>query len=794
MKVALRTMARHKSFTLINFAGLTLGLTACFLIGLYVRDEMRFDKFIPDNQDVYRIYYEVTDKEGTSKVATTPPVFASVLQQHPEVNKTTRFLNHSAKELFEAGGKKLYQGNGIFADTGFFELFPLQLVFGSFKNVLNDPSSIMISEEMSQKFFGKENPVGKEIQLDKDLFNIKGVFRNTLQFHLPVEYIIPLSAAGIPADRLQDWGWYGFYNYIRVNKGTDIKLLEKKFQAEAKPFLKGSSSFIPLFQPLREIHLHSSDFKYDMAEKGDIGYVKALSIIAIFILLIACFNFVNLATAKSLQRAKEVGVRKSIGASRLQLVTQFVGETVLLSLICIIISVLLTFILLPFLNNFTGKHIVFNLFTDPAIGVSLISLGLLVGILSGFYPALILSRFKPTDVLKSNAIGNLHPGRIPWLRHGLVVIQFSISILLIISSIVVLTQVNYLHNKELGFNKEQIIFFSMKGSKMKKEHDAFRNRLIRIPGVSSVSVGYGFPGDQFGNGDIKTVVNGEERTIFANYLMTDYDYIKTLGFQLISGRDFSKQISTDKDEAYIINETAAKELGFGTPQKALGQKLLWNTWAKFDSIKTGLVIGVVKDFHYKSLYDKIEPAVMQIYPAAYSKVAVKINTSDAKNIIGGITSIWNQYSPDYPIEYNFLDENFRQMYVKDDKLKSMLWIFTAITVLISCLGLFGLAAYSAERRKKEIGIRKVLGASAKGLIMLLSKEFIRLSLLAFIIASPIAWYFMNSWLQDFAYRINITWYVFAITGVIAVGISLMTVSFQAIKAAFANPIKSLRTE
>jgi putative ABC transport system permease protein len=792
--VAFRNIRKHKGFSFINIAGLTLGLTACLVIGLFVRDEKQFDKFVPEGEQIYRAYYEITGEEGTSKIATTPPMFATVLQQQfPEVEKTARVLNLQSKGLFTAGTKKMYEQNGILADPTFFDIFPLSFVHGFPAKALEQPNAIIISNEMAHRYFGNKNPVGKDILLGNDPFQIKGVFKNDQKFHLRINYILPMAAAAIPEERMQSWEWYGFTNYVKLKKGADIQGLQNKFQNYSRPFLKAPGlTYLPLFQPLHNIHLYSSDFKYDNVERGNITYVKALTIIAIFILLIACFNFVNLATAKSLQRAKEVGVRKAIGANRKQLLFQFLCETILLTFVSITLSIGLIFLLLPSVNNFTGKHIVFDFFTNPVILAVVLALTFVVGILAGFYPALVLSGFQPIKVLKGAVVSAAGTGKVPWLRHGLVIIQFSLSVLMIISAIVVIKQVSYLHNKDLGFNKDQVLFFPMRGENLTNNYESFKKEIQQIPGVSCVSVGYGFPGDIFGDGLMKVPRKGEEKK--ATQLMVDHDYIKTLGLKLIAGRDFSTDIKTDKDNAYIINETAVKDLGLGTPEDALGETLLWNTWRKPDLVKKGQVIGVVKDFHYKSLYDKVEPAVLQIYPEAYSKVAVKLRTAGIENSIASIKKVWNRFTPAYPIDYNFLDESFDQMYKADDKLKSLLWMFTAITIFVACLGLFGLAAYAAEHKKKEISIRKILGASVHGVVLLLSKQFIKLVIIAFFIASPIAWYLMNMWLQDFPYRVFLSGWIFIISGLLAIIIALATVSFQAIKAAIANPVKSLRTE
>ncbi len=800
---AFRNITRYKGFSFINIAGLTLGLTACILIGLFVWDEHQYDRFLQGGGQVYRVYDKYTNNEGTQTLAVSSPMFAVTLQQDfPEVEQTARvMMTAEYKTLFEAGKKRFYEQSGFFVDSTFLNVFPLKLKYGSSAKALGDPASIVISQEMAERFFGNDNPVGKQILKDKTPYQVKAVFEKNSKFHLQFNYLIPLAAAQIPAERMQSWGWHQFFNYVKLKKGTDVHALELKFQSDVKQKARASapdasSTDKPFFQALKDIHLYSADFKFDMAQRGNITYVNALTIIAIFILLIACFNFINLATAKSFQRAKEVGVRKSIGAGRKQLMLQFIGETVLLSFISMIISVCLALLLIPWLNQFTGKNISFTMFLNPAVQGLLLVLMLVAGIAAGLYPAVVLSGFKPVKVLKGGIPNDDQPGKIPWLRHSLVVTQFALSVLLIISAIVVFKQTDYLHNKDLGFNKEQIMFFPMRGDKMFKNTDAFKNELLKSPGVSSVSIGYGFPGDAVAGDEIIVPVNGVRTTQSATQIMADYDYIKTLGLRIVAGRDFSEEMKTDKDHAWIINETAVKQLGFGTAQKALARDLYWHPWgaANPDSLKTGKIIGVVKDFNYKSLYDKVETTIIQIFPDAAWKVAVKMKTAGIGNTIDAVKSAWNKFTPEYPIEYKFLDENFQEMYTAEDKLKSLLWVFTVIAIFIGCLGLFGLAAYTAARRKKEVSIRKVLGASTRGIVLLLSKNFIKLVLISLIIASPVAWFFMNKWLEDFAYRISIEWWVFAVAAIIALSIAFLTVSFQAVKTAMANPAKSLRTE
>ncbi|MES1222545.1 MAG: ABC transporter permease, partial [Bacteroidota bacterium] len=603
-KIAFRNLSRNKAFSFINIFGLAAGLTTCILIGLFVWDEYQYDRSVTGGEQVYRVYSEYKNNDGTQNMAATPPAFATtLLKDFPEVEKTARvMMQPENKRLFEAGNIKIYESSGYIADSTFFEVFPLPFKYGSASDALNAPTDIILSDEFAQRLFGNENPVGKQLILDKSPLQVKGVFKKDPKFHIQFNYMLPLSAIAmyVPASRMESWVWHQFITYAKLKKGTHVQSLQSKFQKEVTQLSKSATneaaaSDKPIFQPLADIHLHSADFKFDIAKRGNITYVNALTIIAVFVLLIACFNFVNLATAKSLQRAKEVGVRKTIGAGKKQLVFQFIGETIVLAFISIIVSVCLASFFLPWMNSFTGKTISIALFANPVMILLLLALTLLVGVLAGFYPAIILSNFKPVKVLKGSS-GESNTGKTPWLRHSLVVLQFSLSALLIICAIVVFNQVNYLHNKDLGFNKEQIMFFPMRGDKMTNNVETFKNELAQAPGVSSVSIGYGFPGDAVAGDEIIVNKNGQQVSLSATQLTIDFDYIKTLGLQVIAGRDFSKTMGTDKDHAWIINETAVKQLGFGTPEKALGKTLSWHPWGASnpDSLKVGQVIGVVK--------------------------------------------------------------------------------------------------------------------------------------------------------------------------------------------------------
>lgn len=793
LKFSLRNIRRHKSYSALNITGFSLGILACLLIGLFIYDENGFDRQVPHGERIFRAYYTIASDEGNTICATTPPTFATTLKQEfPEVEQTLRFLSIKSKLLFGYGDVKTYEEGGILSDPNFTELFPLHMEEGAAVANLTGTKSVLISDVLAQKLFGKEPALQKAVIIGKNPYTVTGVYKKDPHFHLDVNYILPLASQNIPEDRLGDWGWYGFYTYVLVKPSASVAALEKKYQAFVNPFVNkpgADRKFTPHFQPLPAIHLYSAAFEYDLAVKGNITYVRVFIVIILFLLLIASFNFVNLAIARALQRAKEVGVRKSIGASRGQLIAQFLAETFILTFVSAGIAFVATCVTLPFLNQFTGKAIPYAVLFSPSSISLLLLLVLVISVIAGMYPAFVLSGFKPTSVLKGLLDGTATKKVV--IRQGLVVVQFSLSVLMMIAAIVVIRQVAYMHKKSLGFKKEQLLLFSVPGTALDENADVLRQELLGSPFITNVSAGYGFPGDLYGDGMVTIPHNGVTKK--TNLFMVDEDYLKTVGLQVVAGRDFSKAYRLDKNN-FMINETAAKEFGFSSPQQAIGQTLTWPTWKNPDSIKTGQVIGVVKDFHYKSMHDKIEPLTLQIYPPAFAKLAVRIKTDGVPEALAQIKKVYQKFSPDYPLVYDFLDERFESMYASEDKLKTLVSIFTGMTLFIASLGLLGLAAFAAERRRKELAIRKVLGASAKGLIRLLSQEFMILVGVAFLVASPVAYYFMNQWLQDFAYRIHLSWWIFVMAGGVTLLVALLTVVSQIIKVSTANPVRNLRTE
>ena len=800
-KTAIRNLLRYKGFAFINISSLTIGIIGCLVIGLFVWDEWQFDKKIPGGENIYRIYEERNNNGNITYGAPVPPAYASFLkQQYPEVDASMRILMSSDKFLMELGENKNYEDKGWFVESSFFQIFPLKFSKGDPNTALSEPKTVILTEDLAKRYFNKEDPINKTIYIDKDTFVVKAVLAKLpAHFHLDFHYLMSLPSVGIPKERMERWTWHQFYSYVKLKPGSNVQQLQSKFQAHIKkeiyPTLgQAGFTFLPFFQPLKDIHLKSSEFIYDNAIRGNQTYVKALTIIALFVLIIACFNFVNLSTARSLRRAKEIGVRKVIGAERKQLIIQFISETILLSVFSILFAAIATFLIIPVLNQFTGKSIEFNPLSNPLLALIIVVAGILIGVLAGIYPALVLSGFQPIKVLKNMKLVGSGGG--VWLRQGLVIIQFALSVLLIVSTTIVYRQTKYLNDKDLGFNKDQVVYFQVRGD-MERNLETFKSELKRSSNIVSVTSGYGLPGDQYAGDGVTTTGNDGAKERPANVFIGDHDYIKTLGLRIIAGRDFSRSMSTDEREAFIINETAVKEWGYGTPEKAIGQPISWNEWEPRDTsnpVKKGKIIGVVEDFHYKSLHEKVTASVIQIYPQVVFKVAAKLKTADIKNTIAYITSVWNKFSPGYPLDYKFMDDTYGAMYKAEEKLSDLLWVFTVMAIIVGCMGLFGLAAFSAEQRTKELGIRKVLGANMFSIVGLLSKNFLLLVVIASVIAFPIAWWTMNNWLKDFPYRVSISWWVFGVAIIAALAIALLTVSFQAIKAALANPVKSLRTE
>lgn len=799
-KIALRNLWRQRLSSTINILGLVIGLAGCLLIGLFVHDEWQFDRHHPAGDQVYRIFASRYGNDGEATWAGTSPAIGPTLKtDFPEVAQTLRLHQVRSKQLFEKGENSYLEEKGLLAESAIFDFFYLPFRYGSPDGALEEPNTVVLTAQLAGKFFGNENPVGETLQIGGDEVRVNGVLEPlSPHFHLDFNFLLSFQEVinAVSEERINSWIWQDFANYVKLNPETDVDRFAAKLPAfvekHAHPQTKERGFYYYLhLQPLTDIHLHSAHFTNDMAVRGNARYVNGLAIVGLFLLLIACINFINLTTARAVRRAKEVGVRKVAGAVRSQLALQFVSEAVLIVGIAMFVAIQLTNLALPYLNDFTGKELAFPILSSSLLLTSIVGLTLLTGLLAGIYPAFVLSGFRPSIALKG---GQVQPdGHVKWLRQGLVVVQFTLSILLIIGVTVIFRQLNFLKHSDLGFDREQLLYFQMRGN-LFQNFETTKAEFLKVPGVTSVSTCFGIPGDIVSGDDI-IVPAPERKNLPARIFNVDHEYIATVGMEVIAGRDFSKDIKTDASEAFIINETAVQTLGLGnTPEEAIGKPLEWQMWTDQDTIKKGRVIGVVKDFNYESLHQAVQTTVLHIYPDAYWKMALRINTDDLAGVISNLKQTWNRFETGYPLDYQFVDESFGAMYKEEQKLSSMLWVFAILAIFIACIGAFGLATYAIEQKRKEIGIRKILGASVTSIVKLLSKDFLILVVIALVLASPIAWYTMNQWLADFAYRINIEWWMFALSGLIALLIAGLTIGGQSIRAALANPVEALREE
>lgn len=784
LTVALRNLWRNKAFSLINITGLSVGLAAGILLLLWVQDELSFDRFHRNAANIYRLSARM-DMEGEEQIWGTPaPILVFGLKDVPEVANACRIKQNWGEALYQYGDKSLMQGKSAYVDASFFELFSFPLVKGNPRKPFSAVRSMVITETTARKYFGNDDPVGKIIRVDnKHNYEVSGVIRDmpgnsSLQFQVLLPMNIVKEEFGGNGEWKtidEDWGNYNYDTYFSLhNAAAASTVAEKLTQIHRKNQPNEFTAKMNyLMQPLLKLHLYRAD-----GTDGGIQTVKILGLVAIIIILIASINYVNLATARATKRAKEVSMRKIVGAGRRQLFGQFMGESALVLGMSLVLALLIIGLLVPVYNDLSGKQLVFNPL-DPQI-LTVLSLTMLATlVLAGCYPAVLLSSFKPLQLMRSTAYSS--GGSNSAFRKGLVVVQFVLSIMLIISTLVVSGQLDYIRQKNLGYNKENILTFGLR--EIDKHYDAAKAELLKQPGVLGVTAtGGNILNNWSSTGDTDWDGKAPNRTFIINQLPVERDFLEVMNLQLVAGKGFA---GTPADSTnYILNETAIRQMGIQNP---VGKRF------KFHEID-GTIVGVVKDFHFKNLSEKIEPMILFYYPGWRGAMYVKTTGKEAPKAIAAAGKIWNQYNSGYPFEYSFMDEEFNRMYQTDQTVGKLFNFFAAIAIIISCLGLFGLAAFTAEQRTKEIGIRKVLGASVKNIVLLLSKDFVRLVLLAFVIATPIAWYAMSQWLENFAYSIDISPWVFAVAGLLALLIAFLTVSWQALKAALMNPVKSLRNE
>jgi putative ABC transport system permease protein len=801
-KVAFRNLWKNKAFSAINIIGLASGLGICLLILLYVLDELSYDKFNTKANRIFRVNNEVRFGDNHFDLAVAPAMMGpTMVKEFSQVEQYTR-IRWYGSFLVRKGSENIKEGRVGYGDSTLFDVFSLPMLAGNPKTALKDPHSLVITEDIAKKYFNRIDVVGQNMIInDTGNYKVTGVIKNIpTQSHFYFDFFVPFIEN--PDSRNNSWLSNNYNTYVLLRNGSDAKTLEpelnKMMDRYVAPQLKSvinltmdefkkSGGYVRAsFTPLTDIHLHSNKTG-ELWGNGNIQYVYIFSAIALFILLIACVNFMNLSTARSSNRAKEVGVRKVMGSFRKDLIQQFLTESILISFIALLLAVLIASILLPYFNQLAGKSIYLNSLFQPGMIASLFLLVLVVGLVAGSYPAFFLSSFQPIQVLK----GKLAAGfKRSWLRSSLVVFQFTVSIILIIGTIVIYNQLNYIRSKDIGFNRNQVIVIN-NTSALGDQASAFRNELLQISGVQNATMSGYLPVNYSRNNDAfftSSTLDQKTAMSMQNW-SADENYIATLDIKLLQGRNFSPQFPSDST-GILINEAAAK---FLATKDLINKKLYRIMDVETRKIREYHIVGVIKNFNFSSLRDVVTPLGL-LFEKDNGNISVRINTANTANIIGQIKNKWQAVAPNQPFDYSFMDEQFNNLYNGEQQTGRLSVTFSILAIVIACLGLFGLVTYAAEQRTKEIGIRKVLGANVQNILAMLSKDFLKMVIVSIIIAFPIAGWVMTKWLQDFAYRVNISWWVFGFAALVTIVIALLTISFQAIRAAIANPVKSLRTE
>ncbi|MDB4901481.1 MAG: FtsX-like permease family protein [Mucilaginibacter sp.] len=820
IKIAWRNLVRNKVSSIINISGLAIGLACVLLIGMYIKDELSYDRFFKDSNRIYRV--NLDGKMGNDQFLighTPPPAGAALMNNFSEIESYTRILSPGDEIIhYENKGQhnSLTEKSILVVDSNFLKFFNYPLIAGDAATCLNGINSVILTQKAAKKYFGSESPIGKTLIFDEysTPFTVTAVLKDIpKQSSLQFEILQP--AASMPAIKHFSWSWVwlqmGTYVKLRANVAADpasIAKLESKFSQMVA--IQAASAFKRIgqpwdefkrkgghwdlrLQPLADLHLYSANIGTRFFEQGDIKYVYIFSAVALFIMLLACVNFMNLSTAQSAKRAKEIGIRKVLGSLRKQLVRQFITEAMLYTLFAAIAALLIIMLVLPAFNQLSDKELSLKVFLDFKTWLGILSLVLITGLLAGSYPAFFLTSFKPVSILKGSGLFKNSSGGF-FTRNALVVFQFTVSTVLIICTIIVYKQLVFNQTKDLGFDKENVVIISNTG-RLGNREESLRKELLKLPKVANASISTGMPAkSSFGDTYVPEVnpgnVNGGETNIFLSSFMVDDAFVPTLNLKLIKGRAFSKEFTDSA--SVLLNETAVKQIGWKDP---IGKSLTYpgNGDQKFR------VIGVIKDFNIESLKSDFSPFALfyttsKTYRIRSSYIAVRLKPGDYSKAINSIQNKWKEIAPDLPFDYGFMDAEFDALYRSDKTMGKVFSVFTFLSLTVACLGLLGLAIYTAERRNKEIGIRKVLGASVQNVVTMLSADFLKLVIISSIIAFPIAWYAMSKWLQDFAFRTNISWWVFFLAAGVTMAIALITISFQSIKAALTNPVESLRSE
>lgn len=792
-KVALRSIRKNKLYSFVNIIGLTTGITGCILIGLYIWNELSYDSFHKNGDRIVRITMEYGGGGTVNKAAVTGTKTGPQLKRDfPQIETFTRTIKYARTV---ANGTKVFnEKNVLYADADFFNMFSFKLLRGNAATALGSPNKIVLTEATAKKYFGDDDPVGKTVRInDLQDFEVTGIAAGApLNSQIQFDMVVSFTSLGVAKE--EEWFSANYITYLLLHDATQVNPLQQQVKQYMQKVSKnelhfeGSDYLTYNLEPFKQVHLHSS--LDGLEPNGNITYIYVLAVIAVMILLIACVNYTNLATAQSVSRSTEIGVRKVLGAEKSQLLRQFLGESLIVTFIALLLAVLVSLALLPLFNSVTGKTFSASLLLRPLPLSGLLLLTIIIGFIAGSYPAFVLSNSGLVGILKS---GLRISGSGGGLRKSLIVFQFVISVFLIIATIVVLQQVSFIQHKEMGYDREQVVVLPV-DYKMHAVYEPFKKAMALNAGVVSVTGAYDAPTFVAWSDGLTSDDGKGKKELSVNAMPVDLDFIKTTGMHLTAGRDFitsdfALQDTADNyknyHNAYILNEKAAKELGW-TAEQAIGKIVRKNA--------TGPVVGVVKDFHFASLHSPIGPMLIFLDTSQVRKIFVKIKAQNIASTLAGLESIWKERIPWRPFDYHFLDEDFNALYQTEQRTAKLFALFSGLAIALACLGLFALAAFTTVQRTKEIGIRKILGAGIGNITMLISKQFIGLVSIGILIASPLAWWASSRWLQDFAYRINIGWWIFIIAAALAVLIALVTVSYHAIKAAMANPVKSLRTE
>ncbi len=799
LKVASRNLVKSKTFSIINITGMTLGMASVFIISIFVWDELKYDEYHLDKERTYRIYNIRESEDGTTNyLPIVPPAFAPTLERdYPQIESTLRILDAYGDVLVGIDDHRFYQQDAIYAEPTIFDMLSLEMIQGNKGEALDQPNQVVVSERFSRAYFANDDALGRSIRINNYEYEVVGVFKDIpMHSHLQAEVVLSLKSLyqHWDSNRRNSWVWQQFFTYIKLKEGQEVAGLEAQLPAFSEtyghPLTKPMGfTYTPYLQRIDDIYLHSSQFEWEIAKRGSIHTVYALSAAAIFILIIVCVNFINLSTARSLNRLKEVGIRKVVGAQKKQIIIQFLGESIWIALLSVILAGLATELLLPYLNEYTGKNVENGLLTQPLSLVIMICFALTVGVLAGIYPAFFASSFHSLSIFGKRSTGR--PSSHTGFRKVTVVIQFALSIFLVIGMVIVYEQLSFLRNKELGFEKEHIMIMDLTKSLRNQPErlKSIKTEWTRHSSIESISYCFGLPG-QVVAGD--HIIDMTGQTHPANHIMLDNDYISALGLEVVAGRAFSERYVSDPLNAFMINETAVRNLGFESPEKAVGQPLSWDLWHAEDSVKRGKIIGVVKDFHFKSLRDQLTTTILQVYPPAYKTMAIKLKGSSTEEAITFLEGAWGRVEPGWPFSYRFLDESFQEMYMAEQQMSRLFSFFAGLAVVVACMGLFGLVYYIAAQKVREIGIRKVLGASILDILYLINRSFVMLILVGLVIAIPASYYLSARWLENFAYSIEVGVLIFILPGLAMILFALLTVSFQSLKAAWTNPVNVLK--